>query len=217
MKYPFAYDNLVADKSIIHLVSYEEFNPLDYTQYLTENEQQRMISFKSISRRMEFTATRILRHKVIGFEQIHYNNNGAPYIKNEGFISISHGKHHVGIAINKSYAIGLDLESQRENILDLRGKFLSAEEKSRFNIDDPKEVTKIWSAKEALYKLAGRKKIHFKSELLLTKENNSVFHGHIVNPDHDLFVKLNNFEHDNTIITINVNKVVKRDRNIRPH
>jgi len=210
----FTFNEIMLGSTQLYLCAYSEFDPLEYTKYLTDIEKQRFFSFKHINRRREFVVTRILRHRVFGFEHIHYDPHGAPYIKDEGYISISHCKNMVGLALNKEYKIGLDLESPRENILDIKSKFLSTRELLHFDVMNKLDVTKIWSAKEALYKLAGRKKIHFKTELLLSKDEKGHWLGQIVNPKNGIFVKLNIFELQGVIVSINSEQIVKKSRNI---
>ncbi|MCH2223376.1 MAG: 4'-phosphopantetheinyl transferase superfamily protein [Crocinitomicaceae bacterium] len=195
-------------------MSYSTFNPLDYTDKLTDTEVQRLLTFKSTKRRQEYTATRILRSRIFGKKHIYYSEIGAPYIKDIPHFSISHSNHQVGIAVNEDYYIGLDLESYRSNILSLRDKFLSQHERDHIDIDSSLDITKIWSAKEALYKLAGRKKIIFSEELILSKLTDQKWNGKIINPNNEVFVKLDIFDRNNTIISINSEAVVKIDRNI---
>ena len=210
----FFFSEISIHGSTIHLCRYNDFEPTEFMEYLTDIEKQRLLSFKHIRRRREFMATRILRHRAIGFQHINYDHNGAPYIEDEGFISISHSTNEVGLAVNPNFKVGLDLESPRPNVQRLMHKFLSEHEKKTFNISNVMEVCKIWSAKEAMYKLAGRKKIHFKSELLLNKDSDEFWSGRIINDDHDLSVKLNIFEQNNTIISINTESIVRLDKNI---
>lgn len=210
----FFFSEITLHGSIIHLCRYNDFEPTEFMQYLTDIEKQRLLSFKHIRRRREFMATRILRHRAIGFQHINYDHNGAPYIDNAGYISISHSTNEVGLAINPNFKIGLDLESPRKNVQQLMHKFLSEHEKETFDIDNYIEVCKIWSAKEAMYKLAGRKKIHFKSELLLNKDSDEFWSGRIINYNHDLSVKLNIFEQNDTIISINTESIVRHNKDI---
>ena len=151
----------------IHLMDYGNFEPNDYTEHLSDVEYARYLTFKHIRRRKEFIATRILRKRILGSQHIQYNSIGAPYIKGVGFISISHSSHLVGLAFNENYMVGLDLETPRENILDISPKFLAPIEKHYFDNTNKLEMTSVWSAKEAMYKLAGRKKIIFNSDLTL--------------------------------------------------
>jgi phosphopantetheinyl transferase len=203
----FKYSRISSGTTDIHLLEYADFNPLDYVGKLTENEVERLQSFGHERRKMEFVATRLLRHDLFGFEHIHYDAHGAPFIEKEGFISISHSKNMVGIAVNPNYQVGLDLEPHRDNILDLSHKFLSDNERFKFDCADAVTITKIWSAKEALYKLAGRKKIIFASELILDLDDNGNWIGTIDNFDHKLRVKLDIFDENQTIVSINSHAV----------
>jgi len=210
----FSFDVLHRGETLLYLCSYGTFDPLNYLDFLSDEEKARLLSFKHINRRREFTVTRILRHSIFGFKEICYDELGAPFVEGSGFISISHCKELVGIALNNEHKVGLDLETPRINIHSLQHKFLSKEELETFDISDQLEVTKIWSAKEALYKLAGRKKIIFKEELLLSKQDNGNWQGQIVNNDHDLFVNLDIFEFKRNIVSINKGPIVKQSRNI---
>jgi 4'-phosphopantetheinyl transferase EntD len=187
----------------IHLMDYGNFEPNDYTEHLSDVEYARCLTFKHIRRRREFIATRILRKRILGSQHIQYNSIGAPYIKGVGFISISHSSHLVGLAFNENYMVGLDLETPRENILDISPKFLAPIEKYYFDNTNKLEMTSVWSAKEAMYKLAGRKKIIFKEELLLSKDELGNWRGKIINPDHILSVQLDIFDHQGTVVSIN--------------
>lgn len=187
----------------IHLLYFAKYDPTEFLDQLTALEKERYFSFKHINRRREFVATRILRHRLFGFQHIHYNEYGAPYIENEGFISISHSPGVVGIALCKSFKVGLDLEQRRDKALYLCSKFLSVEESQKLDILSSDEMTKVWSAKEVLYKLAGRKQILFKHDLLLDKIDDENWKGIILNQNETIKVDLSIFVKDNLIISIN--------------
>jgi phosphopantetheinyl transferase len=200
---PFTQDYLQIGNVQVHLLKYVNFDPITFLDQLTDNEKERFFSFDHENRRKEFVATRILRHRLFGFEHIHYDPNGAPYIEQEGFISISHAKDIVGIALSKDFKVGLDLETIRSKASVVAKKFLSDEEGKQFNIENSTEMTKVWSAKEVLYKLAGRKGIHFKSELLLNKDHETIFTGRIINPGEVLTTRIQILDYQGTIISIN--------------
>lgn len=195
-------------------MSYPEYAPIDYLDHLTELEQERFFRFKHVQRRREFVATRILRQRIFGFQHIHYDAVGAPYIEDEGYISISHSPGLVGIALNPDYRVGLDLEFPREKIVAIAPKFISSAEYNIFDTHDYREMTRVWSAKEALYKLAGRKKIIFKEELLLSKDVAGKWFGRIINPSEEILVNLEFHEHQQTLITINSSAIEFVARNI---
>jgi 4'-phosphopantetheinyl transferase len=203
----FNFWQISSGSTLIHLMDYGDFEPSDYTEHLSDSEYARLLTFGHIRRQREFIATRILRKKILGNEHIEYNSIGAPYIKGVGYISISHSSYLVGLAFNKKYMVGLDLETPRDNILELVPKFLATTERDHFDDTHKLEMTRVWSAKEALYKLAGRKKIIFKEDLILSKSEDGNWLGRIINPDHTLSVQLDIFDHQGTVVSINSSEV----------
>jgi len=69
------------------------------------------------------------------------------------------------------------------------------------------EMIKVWSGKEALYKLAGRKGIIFAKELLLQKKNDLLWNGEIDFPDVKKHVELTIDEKNDFVISINASPV----------
>jgi 4'-phosphopantetheinyl transferase len=205
---PFNQESIQLKNSIIHLMHFSAFQPLDFLHHLTPEETERFFSFKHLNRQQEFVATRVLRHELFGYSHIHYNAHGAPYIEDEGFISISHAPGLIGLAISRDFQLGLDVEPIRPKALLVKDKFLSEEEKQHFDTRSELEMTKVWSAKEALYKLAGRKQIIFKTDLLLNKQSEDIWEGRIINPNVHLKVELNIFVKDQCVITINDNPIL---------
>jgi 4'-phosphopantetheinyl transferase len=205
----FRMDQRVFGETCIYFMHYADFDPADHLHHLTAQELERYHTFHHLKRRREFVATRILRHAVFGFEHIHYNAFGAPYITGAGFISISHAENLIGIAANPGYALGLDLELVQEKALRLKSKFLNAHEYAEFDTTDAREMTRCWSAKETLYKLAGRKKILFKEELHLYKDTPAFWKGEIINPTEKLLVNLHIFDYEAYIVSFNASAIVQ--------
>ncbi len=206
----FIQDEIKVFDSTIHLIEFGVFEPMDFLNQLSAIEKERFFQFKHLKRQREFVATRILRHAIFGFKHIHYNSIGAPYIENEGFISISHSKNLVGIAVNQNFQVGMDLENFSDKAKRLHPKFLNQTERIIFDTEDELEMTKCWSAKETLYKLAGRNFIDFKKELTLAKNDLNEVIGTILNPEETVEVKLHDFIYKNQIITLNKLPVVRK-------
>jgi len=202
----FKRETIQLGSTCIYTVYYPEFDPERYLHVLTPEELIRYAGFGHLKRKREFIATRALRHELYGNEHIHYTPEGAPYIDKDTFISISHSGNIVAIAENHDFPVGLDLEAIRPDIQRVMRKFLSEEELHFFDCTDSTLVTSIWSAKETLYKLAGRKQILFSSELHISK-NGDQWKGRIVNPDHELWVNLDIFERNGIIYTLNSSRV----------
>ena len=199
---PFTQEIIQFKNIDLHLMHFNAFSPADYLEQLTEQEKERFFSFTNVNRQREFVATRILRHRLFGFQHIHYDEHGAPYIENEGYISISHAPGVVGIALCKEFKIGLDLEPKRNKAKKLFPKFLSKNEIAELNVESEDEMTTAWSLKEVLYKLAGRKQIIFKTDLLIEKVAANHWSGTIINPDKKIKVEITTFVRNDLIICV---------------
>lgn len=202
----FNHEEVIIGDTHIYIVTYPDFDPEKHLHVLTHSELERFQKFGHIKRQREFIATRSLRHELFGLEHIHYTDEGAPYINKDTYISISHSGNKVAIALNNDFPIGLDLEAIRGDIGKVMHKFLSPRELEEFDCSNPTLVTSIWSAKETLYKLAGRKQILFSEELHISRVRGT-WKGKINNPGHDLLVNLDIFERDGIIFTLNTSRV----------
>ena len=180
-----------------------DFNPLDYLNDLTPLEIERFYTFKHIQRKREFVATRVLRHQIFGFEHIHYDEVGAPYINQEGYISISHTKNLVGLALCKKFKIGFDLERIQNKINNIKHKFLSERELNHFE-NSPLELTKAWSAKETLYKLSGKKGLNFRTNIELEKVTKDNWNGTIKLGSSEKSTKIKIEVINNTVLSLNI-------------
>lgn len=198
----------IVGETAIYLLPFSDFDPNLYLDHLSSVEIERFFQFKHIKRKQEFVATRLLKHTIFGFSHIQYNTVGAPFIDDAGFISISHGSNLVGISVNQIHATGFDLELIRDKAQRIHSKFLNDSEKSQFDTESLKEMTACWSAKEVLYKLAGRKEIDFKKELLLSKTESTYWKGKIVNPTEQFSTELTIFEKHNHMVTFNSSPLV---------
>ncbi len=93
--------------------------------------------------------------------ELKHKEDGRPYIetpntdKNEIYLSISHSKSHLAIAISKN-EIGIDIENISERLLRVKDKFLSEKEQDKISLTT-ENLCKCWCAKEAIYKIAGNR------------------------------------------------------------
>jgi len=187
----------------VHLMNFSDFDPSQFLHQLTSIEIERFFSFSNSQRKREFVATRMLRHEIFGFQHIHYDAVGAPFIEGEGFISISHSKNIVGIATCLDFKIGLDIEPISHKIEKIKHKFLSIGEVEKVDGSSLVELTKVWSGKESLYKISGTKGINFRTQLEVAKVTEEEWNGIYRNENDSFSTDLNIFELDNRIISIN--------------
>lgn len=187
----------------VHLLYYDVFDCEEQLHNLLPSEQEKWASFKSEKRAREFVATRVLRTMIFGKEPIYYNAIGAPLIQSEGYISISHAESVVGLAFCKHFPVGLDLEPFRSKVLRVAHKFLSEEEKQCFDTQSIFDMIKVWSAKEALYKLAERKGIIFSDELLVKPISGELWAGRIIGSNQEKNVILSIREMPDFVVSVN--------------
>lgn len=192
----------------IHLLTFEAFNPLNYLNHLSIEETERFYTIKSPLKQQEFVATRILRDQIFEHHHIQYNEYGAPFIKDKHFLSISHSRNTVGIAICADFQIGFDLEFISEKAKKVSTKFLNSKELQTFNLQSDLETTKLWSAKETLYKVANRIGIDFKTELIIEPSKENLLIGKIIQTNGYDLVEIYTFVHQDYIITVNHSKIV---------
>ncbi len=190
--------------SMVHLMRFDDFDPNVYTSVLSDEELSKMIHFKSLSRKREFTATRILFRHLFDGEVLKYTSNRSPYIDNKGYISISHNKHTTVIAYNHTFPVAVDIETIQEKACRLWPKFLSEDEVEDLDVSNPMEMSMAWSLKETLYKLAGRRGIIFKEQLRLKRLDDLVFDGRILLDDQTFSVKLATFVREDYLLSINM-------------
>ena len=93
------------------------------------------------------------------YEGIYKNEHGEPFLINSlSHISISHSFPYVAASLNTSVPTGIDLEHYNEKVIRIEHKFLSEQELFDAN-HDLKKLILLWAAKEALYKVYGRKQL----------------------------------------------------------
>tara|TARA_Y100000996_G_C22491293_1_gene630294 strand:+ start:142 stop:780 length:639 start_codon:yes stop_codon:yes gene_type:complete len=142
---------------------------------LSKEALTRLSQKRSIVHRKGYLAIRKLL-KCHGIDPLNhqYDKNGAPYLIDGRYVSITHTKDLASIAIS-SQPVGIDLEYYQEKIIRIAPRFLHLEESRDLNKNiDKHYLTQIWTAKEALYKVFRKKGIQFNTQLLIdTFEANS--------------------------------------------
>jgi phosphopantetheinyl transferase len=146
-----------------------------YLSHLTASEIVKFGAIRHPDKQLEFAASRFLRTSLFGKKQIHYSEVGAPYLEDEGFISLSHTHGLVGLAHSTVFNVGLDIESVREKAVALHSKFMHPSETAFFRPDSASDMSLLWSFKETLFKLAGRRGVHFSTDLIIRKEDDRWF------------------------------------------
>ena len=146
---------------------------------------------KNKQRLKQWLATRLLLNHFFEATNISYDDLGKPHLDNGWNISISHSNEFVAINLNKNDSCGIDIEKITTKIERIKHKFL--------NDTDLEIVTSLeylilyWGAKEALYKLYGKKEVLFIENLFINNfsEKSSSFNGEIKMLDFQAEIPMN--------------------------
>ncbi len=145
----------------------------------------------------EFLVGRLITGKICEYLSIDYqgiskDEHGKPHLKNVDWeMSLTHSKAFVVVAVHPTKAIGIDIEKPTNKLQRIMNRLFTNEENEMVNGDLIK-MSWFWSAKEALYKLYGKRGIDFRENLNLTFSE-TAFSGKINLPDyqssHELIVE----------------------------
>lgn len=138
---------------------------------------EHIASFKSEKRRKEWLATRCLLHRRLGEETtIEYLPTGRPVLRTNpknAEISVSHTGDWAALAVSfDGERVGLDMERLSGRAFRVRQRFLNVDESSL--VTDETEASRLWSAKEAIYKLCDKEGMLFLGDMILRKEGDEL-------------------------------------------
>lgn len=140
---------------------------------LTRRVQERIDGYKSVQRKLQGVAVRILIKELLPDEEnvaIDYDKKSKPFFVAASYkLSISHSGDMVAVLISKKGEVGVDIEKRSEKIERISGKFMNTAEKIKFDGLIGAERTKylhiLWGAKESMFKLYGKGSLDFKRHL----------------------------------------------------
>jgi phosphopantetheinyl transferase len=141
-------------KTTIYIWKIEEsFDVLYNAVELNDKSETRLGKMKSELHQKGFLSVRHLL-KEAGYTDfdLYYNEYGKPLLKDKMHISISHSYQYAAIIISDHDA-GIDIEKNRPKIVTIQNKFVNTEIDTLSDEDLVKQLTIIWGAKEAMYKI----------------------------------------------------------------
>lgn len=126
-------------------------------------------SSKSILKKNQILAVhQILKFKGFCSDDLIYNKDGAPFLKNGLKISISHSGLFIAVCLSKE-KMGIDLQTVNEKILRIVDKFTNQTEKKLMDENNLEDMTQLWTIKEAAYKYFSVGQLNFKSDILVSE------------------------------------------------
>jgi phosphopantetheinyl transferase len=172
--------------------SIEELENMITVDQLVELEK-----YANPKRRKEKLAARVLLNKMIGEKaRIFYDGNGKPHLAFSPYsISISHSKDYVAVVLSLKTYVGVDIQFMSDKIYRVVPRFLHTDEYQNIHPSFPDHSLHIhWCAKEALYKIYGKKQLNFANQLRVNpfraKEEGKIM-GKILKDDEQKECELN--------------------------
>lgn len=145
-----------------------------YTELITplnlkEESLNRVNGMKSQLHQRGFLSVRHLL-RAFGYtdQDLFYDDNGKPHLKDGKHISITHSFTFSGVIVSDK-EVGIDIEKQRDKIAVIAKKFVDYEFEylSEVDIDYINRLTVIWGIKESLYKLFATPGMLFREHFLV--------------------------------------------------
>lgn len=123
---------------------------------LSENSKLRVSGMLSEIHRRGYLSIRHLL-KLAGYtdNDLFYDDNGKPHLKDGAHISITHSFEFTGIIVSDDMEVGIDIEKKRDKIMRIARKFTPLNEYRTLANEEAliRKLTMVWGAKESLYKI----------------------------------------------------------------
>ncbi len=141
---------------------------------LREHEEKVLGGLNNGKRNLHWLSTRVLLRQLLNTDDYidcQVDEHGKPYLPDSPYhISFSHSYDYAAVMISKDKPVGIDIEIIKTKIERVEDKFLIKEE---INFLDEKHKIEhlyiCWCAKEAIYKLQGKRNVSFKDDIRLHK------------------------------------------------
>ncbi len=138
---------------------------------LTYKELDIIKSKKTSIKKIEFLSVRyLLRLLKINPNDLTYSKDGAPQLKTGNNISISHCKGYSTVLISEKKC-GIDIETYRNNILNIKDKFINDKDVKQIDSSSVNDLILIWCLKESVYKAEKIPGLNFKNEIFVESIN----------------------------------------------
>jgi phosphopantetheinyl transferase len=173
---------------------------LNESLFIDEREQLDLLLHEN--RKVEFLGVRRLRNESKLPSPIFYTEARKPFLdqKLNAFISISHSKNYCALGFS-SHEIGIDIEEMSPRIERISSRFVNSIEMSLIGEDEILDLTKLWTMKEAMFKINNRTGIEFKSELIIEGKTDEIYFGKMLGEKGWERVKLECFQLGGLVIS----------------
>ena len=171
---------------------------------LNSDDYQIFLSRKANHMKRQFLASRKLISLVDPDLRVSYKDD-MPFLSNNRNISISHSDNVVTILISPNKGIGIDVERINNKVNSIKSKFLNQKEINYLSgYEESRNLTRAWTAKEAIYKALRMPGIIFSENILIEEFNNesTTGIGKFISTNQEKKFKLYFYDLDNYCLTI---------------
>ncbi len=189
----------------IYLMEMKDTDLQLYASNCNQTELEKSLFIRHPQKRLEFLASRSLKNSIFPNSELLFDSTGGPYIKGEGFLSLSHNKSYVALIHSREFRVGIDLECIREKAMQVSSRFCSGEESEFFDQTSPRDMSLLWSYKETLFKLSDRVGLSLINDIHVYKNGQKTL-GSVKFSDSTRHFELEYIEQNNNFITFNSTK-----------
>ncbi|GAB3897104.1 hypothetical protein GCM10028825_44120 [Spirosoma agri] len=158
---------------------------------LTLAEQEELATITHPAQRVEWLASRTAIRQLIDaqglvYAGLHKDEFGKPHlIGTPWHVSLSHTSGWAAAVLHRTRPVGIDIEPIRDQFRRVVPRVLSEDEVNHA-AGEPSRLAVYWCAKEALYKLYGKRQLTFREHLHVEPFADGAEHliGHVRLPDH---------------------------------
>lgn len=159
---------------------------------ITVSEQEDLVGISHPAQRIEWLACRVAIRQLVEaqgmpYVGLHKDEFGKPHlIGSPWHISLSHTTGWAAAVLHRSRPVGIDIEPIRDQFRRVVPRVLSDSEITHAD-GNPNRLAVYWCAKEALYKLYGKRQLTFREHLHVEPftDNAGQLVGHVRLPDHE--------------------------------
>jgi 4'-phosphopantetheinyl transferase len=144
----------------------EQANELITQLQLKDHETTYLETLNNGKRNLHWLSTRVLLRTMLNTQNYidcKVDEHGKPYLANfPYFISLSHSFDYAAVMVSKNKPVGIDIELIKDKIERIAHKFMNDEELAFIDpLNRTEQLYACWCAKEAIYKLQGKKNVSF--------------------------------------------------------
>ncbi len=137
---------------------------------LSRQEQTIFSCLKTPERKQQWLSYRLILPYLVRPKErssIDYDKFGKPYLNNGvKHISVSHSGKFSALIASTKHSVGIDIEKIQPKIVHLAEKFMNSYELDQISsCHEIESLYLVWTSKEAIYKLYGKKDILFKDHI----------------------------------------------------